>query len=803
VNTLKFKLTLFTLLLQLLVCNSYAEQTSWDKFKALKLGTSSAINTEAPAASEKRKQGVSPSVSTNIPAQYDTPVLQHGIVYSRIKRTLGPLATKFGDTEYVIKNPDLWDALPEVSRQFFSFNAPGQLVYRRSNGSETIIYDCFSKQKPCVPFDASVSLDGKKIAFSVYRSDNLTRPWPQNKNIPVSVLGGQNNEAQIFIYDLATNETKAWPHIAGERETSPVWLPNGKMMFSSTRNGQWRPWLRNIPPRARPDPRLFLANEDGSGVVDITPHEVGGALHPYAMSSGRVAYASLWYSHNLGYMSTNGSLNWPTTLDNMWMMSDMDQEGGDMTALLGAHRNSFTAQDGRTKTMKALHFIGERANGDVCIGNYYRGNNKGLGDVICFPMEAKGVEGPAPSFLPRNIYNVANWSKSNDESSMTIDGKYQGKIGFPEGTEDGQLILTVGKGYCTIVAIAWNGQPNLKNQIGCDVGLYKTTVIPSRAISDLRLIVDDPGWHEFNARAVRPRKVKSVAMSRTGNGNCVLASSDAGSTDAHGRKPYQFNKNYFNMANNGGEIDGISHSELAAIRFYKVLPNMTKKSRVENVIGNELELLGDVALLADKSFTVQLPCETPYLLAGVDSLGRVIKRDQVPQSLRTGEKRTCDGCHLHGSGGRPYERSMAYTQPPAVLLLATAVPTFRREIAPLLQEKCSSCHDDDVPIGDYEKLVWDNTQKFVPDERKLQTSSSTRPGWKYGLQRPYISRYINSMFARESLLYWKAANERTDGRTDSTYDNDIDFGPDHPTEMTVSELKLLAEWIDAGVNRGY
>ncbi len=781
-------LTLLTLLPQLLVCNSSAAQSAWEDFKSIKLGVSAA-DTEAPHDAENPK------------TYSNTAVLQNGIVYSRVKRTLGPLSTKFGNTEYVIKNPDLWDNIPEVSRQFSSFNAPGQLVYRKPDGSETVIYDCFTKAKPCVPFDASVSLDGKKIAFSVYRSDNLTRPWPQNRNIPVDVLGGRNNEAQIFIYDLSSGETTAWPHLPGERETSPVWLANGKMMFSSTRDGQWRPWLRNITPRGRPDPRLFLANVDGSDVVDITPHEVAGALHPYAMSSGRVAYASLWYSHNLAYIGTNGSLNWPTTLDNMWMMSDMDQEGGDMTALLGAHRNRFKAQDGRTKTMKALHFIGERANGDVCIGNYYRANNKGLGDVVCFPMEAKGVEGPAPSFLPRKIYNVANWSKSNDEASWFINGEYQGKIGFPEGTQDGQLILTVGTGYCTIVGLAWNSQPNLKDQLGCDVGLYKTTVIPSRVKSDVKLIVDDPGWHEFNARVVRPRAVKSVAMSRTGDGSCVLASADAGATDAHGRKPYQFNNNYFNMANNGGEIDGLSHSELTAIRFYEVLPNKTKKPQFQNVIGNELKLLGDVALLPDKSFSVQLPCETSYLMAGVDARGRVIKRDQVPQSLRTGEKRTCSGCHLHGREGRPYEQSMAYTAQPVALLSPTAVPTFKRDIAPLLQARCGSCHSDDVPIGDYQKLVWDHTQKYVPNERKLKTSNSTRPGWKYGLQRPYISRYINSMFARESLLYWKAANRRADGRTDSSYDNDIDFGADHPTKMTPQELKLLAEWIDAGVSK--
>jgi hypothetical protein len=718
--------------------------------------------------------------------------LSNGIVYSRIKRMHEPVDGVVNGNSYTIQNPEIWVPLPEVSHQFDGFGAPGQLVHLSADGVENIIFDCFTQSRPCVPFDVSVSLDGAKLAFTVYSSGNLVRPYPENRNIPLEVLGSTGSEAQIYTHDLNTGVTTAWPHVAGRRETSPVWLPNGKMLFSSDRAATYRPWLDRIIAMSHPDSQLFVAEQDGSNAVAISPHEVGGALHPYVLSSGRVAYASLWYSHNLGYISTNGGWNWPTTLDNMWMISDMDQEGGDMTALLGAHRNSFTAQDGRTKNMKALHFIGQLANGDVCVGNYYRGNNLGLGDVTCFPLEPKGVEGLAPLFLPTNLYNVANWSKSNDEASKSIDGQYQGKIGWPEGTADNQLLLTVGTGYCTKVGLLpEGGRPNLVDQDGCDVGLYKTTVIPSLAMSDLELIVDDPEWQEFNARVVRSRSVASVAMTTNADDTCTLASSDAGSTDAHGKKPYNFNHNYFNTGNNGGEIDGLDHSELAAIRFYEVVPNATKTPSVgfKNTIGNAVKLLGDVPLLDDKSFKVQLPCDTPYLLAGVDVDGLIIKRDQLPQSLRQGEQRNCSGCHLHGEEGRPYSDSMAFTADPFPLLLPTPVPSFEADIKPMLAAHCGSCHTADLPIGDYVKLVWNPWQTGTPEALKVPVKA---------LQRPYISKYINTMFARESLLYWKAANQRTDGRTDSTYDNDIDFGADHPTTITTAELKLLGAWIDAG-----
>jgi hypothetical protein len=78
----------------------------------------------------------------------------------------------------------------------------------------------------------------------------------------------------------------------------------------------------------------------------------------------------------------------------------------------------------------------------------------------------------------------------------------------------------------------------------------------------------------------------------------------------------------------------------------------------------------------------------------------------------------------------------------------------------------------------------------------VRTSENPRRRW--GLQRPYTSKFVNTMFARESLLYWKAANERSDGRSDESYDSDIDFGADHPTTISADELEILGRWLDSG-----
>jgi len=185
-------------------------------------------------------------------------------------------------------------------------------------------------------------------------------------------------------------------------------------------------------------------------------------------------------------------------------------------------------------------------------------------------------------------------------------------------------------------------------------------------------------------------------------------------------------------------------------------------------------------------------------MAGVDSQRRVIKRDQVPQSLRPGENRVCTGCHLHSQTGKDYESSMAFAARAVSLLNSSPVPTYEQDIKPIFERRCQTCHVADLPLMDYKALVWDQFQVAVPEDRRVQVSNSANERRRWGLQRPYTSKYVNSMFARESLLYWKAANKRTDGRTDETYPDDIDFGPDHPVTISTEELKTLADWLDSG-----
>ena len=790
---------------------SLSAKLKWPNLFTLSLASSTTIN-KTPLTTQPTSPSSTPTGSNRSPSPPTaSPTQLPEIVYVRVPRTNGSYSIKGNDGKmYTLTKADLWDSLPEVSRTIGGFNAYGQLVHRMPDGTETILYDCTGR--PCSPIDPSVSPDGKKILFSVVTAKSIAPAWGI-RDLPNELLGSPI-DAILYVYDLTTGNLTQLAHQPGVRDISPIWLPDGNIMFASDRAGTLRPWLHwqsNPPSGILKQFQLYIADANGSNARNITPHEVAGAIHPYLLNNGRVAYSSHWLSHNLAYIGTNGSINWPTTLDNMWTIMDMNYQGGDTTALLGAHRHGVKTSLGRTKTMKALHFIGQRNNNDICTANYYRANNMGLGDIFCWHQQPKGIEGELPTFLPKGIYSLADWSKSNDEGSFTYgqlhigdqSQRFIGKIGFPEGSPDGQLIITAGFGRCSKIGLDLAATLRLGNQPGCDIGLYKTTQIPSKTPADLIKIVDNPNWHEFNARVIQPRNIPVPTINTTQDNSCQLISSDAGTAETHLHSPYKFNHNYFNAANNGSEIAGLPHSELAGIRFYEVIPNKNTKQTFKNSIGNRLKFITDVPLLADKSFKVELPCDTPYIMAGIDIQGRIIKRDQIPQSLRPGEKRVCTGCHLHNRPGRPYEQSLAYNAAPVIgTLPSLPVPTYEKDIKPILTRRCASCHSNDVPLFDYNKLGLDFFQTFVPQNKKLVVNkNTTNPRARYGLQRPQWSKYINTMYARESLLYWKAANQRTDGRTDATYPDDIDFGTNHAVNITQAELRTIAEWLDSGANR--
>ncbi len=340
----------------------------------------------------------------------------------------------------------------------------------------------------------------------------------------------------------------------------------------------------------------------------------------------------------------------------------------------------------------------------------------------------------------------------------------------------------------------------------------------------------------------------------------LLGAASITDRETHPRGGIQFaGELQFNLQ--GTDTIDYTDEDLCGVRILGVMPNRLRPKTIynqiyaiNNVAGERVSILGEFPVLntsangtrvhdssghPDTSFLVRMPANTPYLMQSIDCQGRTLNTDQTWQHLRPGEVKTCGGCHVHSRPSRTtFEQTVAASPAYAiphlgegtVPLLAgktseTTVRTrtvpgyglqvdFNRDILPIFEQRCASCHSDAQPAAGlvlnrpgtesakktatpstWWCLVADGSQACAAPGQQMITNAGPQD---VSFRRPQLTRYIRAFNSRGSLLYWKAANVRTDNRTDAFDPTDINFGTAHPTTMTPDELGLLSRWIDLG-----
>ncbi|MCP4248178.1 MAG: hypothetical protein GY778_14125, partial [bacterium] len=184
----------------------------------------------------------------------------------------------------------------------------------------------------------------------------------------------------------------------------------------------------------------------------------------------------------------------------------------------------------------------------------------------------------------------------------------------------------------------------------------------------------------------------------------------------------------------------------------------------------------------DTSFLAKIPADTPFTFQTIDRDGLVLNVAQTWHQVRPGEVRTdCGGCHAHSQSPLAFGQTAAARPGYPVHDLSKVTPLlvrnaqgdpdldvrntpavdveFYRDIRPILQQKCVSCHTGADPSAPGE-LVLDDLALYdgVPgDYKRLADDQDAQwghpPVIPNGIWRQTnASRYVRKFQSRRSLL---------------------------------------------------
>lgn len=232
----------------------------------------------------------------------------------------------------------------------------------------------------------------------------------------------------------------------------------------------------------------------------------------------------------------------------------------------------------------------------------------------------------------------------------------------------------------------------------------------------------------------------------------------------------------------------------------------------------------------DTSWQAKIPAHTPTFIQAIDVNGMTLYSETTWRALAPGEERTdCGGCHVHSTDVTTLDFATTETGKGTPIADLVNVPNndpriqysmwdlttpetpmldengdvewlngkwwgveYKRDIEPIINNKCVSCHSAGNPSGG---LALDSNV-FL----KLTNKTNLDASYRQNKRAPQLSKYIRIPQARNSLFVWVAWDSRLDGRTNAARNDDIDFPLAHPVlNLPFSERRAIARWVDLGL----
>ncbi|WP_322607425.1 hypothetical protein [Pontiella agarivorans] len=533
--------------------------------------------------------------------------------------------------------------------------------------------------------DADVSFDGKKILYSMRRN--------------------KADDYHLYEMELETGKVRQLTFGSMISDVDPIYMPDGKIIFSSTRDPKFCQCNRHI------SNNLFAMEGDGANIQQISFNGLAD-FHSSLMPDGRVLY-SRWeyvdrhFGPSLGLWTTNpdGTRHALFMGNNAWSPGFM----GDARVIPGTDQV-------------------------VCI---YGACHDLPWGALAVVDRSKGLEGPEPV--------IHMWPEAgrklispDDESNMDMKNRWHiDKFrNLPARYEDPYPVHNVeqgnGGGYFFLVAKALDGPlvayKNARKKDPVNMAIMLVDVFGNEVVLyEVKTPHQSPyGPVPLAARPKPPVIPSSVDLSRD-HGSLYVNDVYLGTDD---------------------EMAGVKRGDIKYLRIVEAPPRrMWSEGQIWGIdaaqvtamnwnLTNNKRILGDVPVEADGSAYFNLPADTFVQILALDENKQMVQAMRSGTVVRPGETQGCIGCHENRrdapSASNPFPKAMQ--RPPSQLEPWLDTPSveeakpfnYLTDVQPVFDQHCVSCHDYGTEGGRVLNLAGDLSLPFNVSYTELMAKSGLR-----------------------------------------------------------------------------
>lgn len=303
-------------------------------------------------------------------------------------------------------------------------------------------------------------------------------------------------------------------------------------------------------------------------------------------------------------------------------------------------------------------------------------------------------------------------------------------------------------------------------------------------------VFDDPKFHDIQAKIIDTRPEAD------GRSSVVMEEDPSGKKYPNG-KLYCLNVNLSDFE----KREWLPPGTVKRLRVLEGIPLTARNSRVGIPPLAQRRLLGQIDISEDRSFNVTVPANTPIELQTLDADGLALRSCGWIWA-KNREPRGCIGCHEDPELTPENLFVDALERPSIALTLPAArrrTVDFRRDVMPIIQEKCVACHDADgsLPRLDGGLAFADRGGHGTHFNRAYESLLAS--GDSSG-DIGFSGKYVHPGRARTSPLVWHIFGRNTsrpwDGDAAKKPIKTIPHGEVEP--LSGDERRTLVEWIDMG-----